>query len=43
LGDTNTATLANIDLTAALFLQFTVAQSVVGASNSYTQQLAAIR
>jgi hypothetical protein len=41
--DTNTATLANIDLTAALFLQFTVAQSVVGASNSYTQQLASIR
>jgi hypothetical protein len=41
--DTNTATLSNIDLTAALFLQFTVAQSVVGASNSYVQQLAAIR
>lgn len=41
--DTNTAVLANIDLTAALFVQFTVAQSVVGASNSYTQQLAAIR
>jgi hypothetical protein len=41
--DTNTATLANIDLTAALFVQFTVAQSVVGASNSYTQQLASIR
>jgi hypothetical protein len=42
--DTNTAVSSpNIDLTAALFLQFTVAQSVAGASNSYTQQLAAIR
>ena len=40
--DTNTATLANIDLTAALFLDFTIAQSVVGASNSYTQQMAII-
>jgi hypothetical protein len=41
--DTNTAVTANIDLTAALFLQFTVAQSVVGGSNSYTQQLAIIK
>ncbi len=41
--DTNTATSSNIDLTAALFLQFTVAQSATGASNSYTQQIASIR
>ena len=41
--DTNTAVSSNIDLTAALFLQFTVAQSVVGASNSYTQQYGSIR
>lgn len=41
--DTNTATSGNIDLTAALFLRFTVAQSVAGASNSYTQTLASIR
>jgi hypothetical protein len=41
--DTNTAVLSNIDLTAALFVQFTIAQSVVGGSNSYTQQLASIR
>jgi hypothetical protein len=41
--DTNTAVSGNIDLTAALFLRFTVAQSVAGASNSYTQTLASIR
>jgi len=41
--DTNTAVTGNIDLTAALFLQFTVAQSVVGASNSYTQQYGLIQ
>lgn len=37
--DTNTATSSNIDLTAALFVDFTVAQSATGASNSYTQMM----
>lgn len=41
--DTNSVVSGNIDLTAALFLRFTVAQSVAGASNSYTQTLASIR
>jgi hypothetical protein len=40
--DVNTATSSNIDLTAALFLDFTVAQSVAGASNSYKQLSAMI-
>lgn len=38
--DANTATSANIDFTAALFLQFSMKQSVAGASNSYVQTLA---
>jgi hypothetical protein len=40
--DPNTATSGNIDLTAALFLDFTVAQSVAGASNVYKQLSAMI-
>lgn len=41
--DTNTTASANIDLTQALFIDFSVAQSVAGASNSYTQTLGVIR
>jgi hypothetical protein len=41
--DTNTATSGNIDLTAALFVQFSVAQSVAGASNSYVQTMATLK
>lgn len=40
--DVNTAASGNIDLTAALFLDFTVAQSVAGATNSYKQLSAMI-
>ncbi len=40
--DVNTAASSNIDLTAALFLDFTIAQSVAGASNSYKQLSAMI-
>lgn len=36
--DTNTASSGTIDLTAALFLQFTVATSAGSALNSFTQQ-----
>ncbi len=36
--DTNTAASSTIDLTAALFLQFTVATSAGSALNSFTQQ-----
>lgn len=37
-GDTNTAVSSNIDLTAALFIDFTVATSTGSASNSITQR-----
>jgi hypothetical protein len=43
IADSNTAVSGNIDLTAALFVDFTVAQSVVGTSNSYTQMLGDVR
>lgn len=43
VADSNIAVSANIDLTAALFIDFTVAQSVAGASNSYTQMLGMVR
>jgi hypothetical protein len=43
IADANIAVSATIDLTAALFIDFTIAQSVVGASNSYTQMLGMVR
>jgi len=43
IADSNIAVSGTIDLTAALFIDFTVAQSVAGASNSYTQMLGAER
>jgi hypothetical protein len=43
IADSNIAVSGTIDLTAALFIDFTIAQSVAGASNSYTQMLGAVR
>lgn len=40
--DTNTAASAAIDLTAALFLDFTVATSAGSGTNSFTQQIAEV-